>query len=259
MFVVKGPGSKELLTRNWKKAPRPVRHQTLHRETKNLISWNIPDIKKAKQMIWTIPLAFVKQVLGLLHCILNQAIGLREMRATSNMMKIPFFSKPSKFSTGKLWAIVGQQPAWNSMNRKVVRHLLNNKWIMKDKSRGEFISNQPEYESTRIKNCVDCQSNISGLTRDHGSSGTGWTRSGSFCWCGLALLQGWHKAIVESISSIMEGQYTISFALLVVASAPRCPFWRSWMYSLRKEFGITTLRSFRLTPLSTISSYLIGN
>ena len=51
MFVVKGPGSKELLTRNWKKAPRAVRHQTLHRGTNNLISWNIPEIKKAEQMI----------------------------------------------------------------------------------------------------------------------------------------------------------------------------------------------------------------
>ena len=38
MFVVEGPGNKELLS-NWKKVPGV--HQTLHKETKNLISWNI--------------------------------------------------------------------------------------------------------------------------------------------------------------------------------------------------------------------------
>ena len=62
----------------------------------------------------------------MLHCILNQAIGLWEERATGDMMEIPFFGKASKFSTEKLWAFVGQQPAWNSMNRKVALHLLNN-------------------------------------------------------------------------------------------------------------------------------------
>ena len=52
MFVVEGPGSKELLS-NWKKVPGAAGHQTLHRGTKNLISWswNIPEIKKAKQRI----------------------------------------------------------------------------------------------------------------------------------------------------------------------------------------------------------------
>ena len=39
-------------------------------------------------------------------------------------------------------------------------------------------------------------------------------RSGSFCWWGRALLQGWHEAASESISSIKEGQYTVSLALL---------------------------------------------
>ena len=60
----------------------------------------------------------------MLHCILNQAIGLWEERATGDM--IPFFGKASKFSTEKLWAFVGQQPSWNSMNRNVALHLLNN-------------------------------------------------------------------------------------------------------------------------------------
>ena len=43
MFVVECPGSKELLS-NWEKVPGAAGHQTLHRVTKNLISWswNIP-------------------------------------------------------------------------------------------------------------------------------------------------------------------------------------------------------------------------
>ena len=51
-----------------------------------------------------------------------------EVSAPADMMKIPFFGKTSKFSTGKLWAIVVQQPAWNSMNREVALHLLNNRF-----------------------------------------------------------------------------------------------------------------------------------
>ena len=62
----------------------------------------------------------------MLHCIFNQAIGLWEERATGDMMEIPFFGKASKFSTETLWAFVGQQPAWDSMNRKVAIHLQNN-------------------------------------------------------------------------------------------------------------------------------------
>ena len=42
VFVVEGLGSKERL-RNWKKAPGAAGHQTLHRETKNSISRNIPE------------------------------------------------------------------------------------------------------------------------------------------------------------------------------------------------------------------------
>ena len=50
MFVVEGPGSKELLS-NWKRAPGAGGHQMLHSATKNLITWNIPEINKTKQRI----------------------------------------------------------------------------------------------------------------------------------------------------------------------------------------------------------------
>ena len=62
-------------------------------------------------------------------------------------------------------------------------------------------------------------------------------RSGSFCWWGRALLQGWHDPTSESISSIKEGQYTVPLALLFVASIPGCPLWSCLRYSLRKVCG----------------------
>lgn len=49
-FVAEGPSNKELLS-NCKKAPGAARHQTLLRAIKNVIKWNIPEIKKAKQRI----------------------------------------------------------------------------------------------------------------------------------------------------------------------------------------------------------------
>ena len=58
--------------------------------------------------------------------IFHEPIGLREMRTACDVLKIPFVGKLFKFSTGKLWAIVGQQPKGNTINSKLLLHLLNN-------------------------------------------------------------------------------------------------------------------------------------